>query len=71
MSGGGSGAAIGVGAGMPLVGLGLGLIGAVVGTLGGAALRARLAMAFGRDLPAALVEDALALAAAAIVVFAL
>ncbi|TPG55176.1 DUF4126 domain-containing protein [Sphingomonas glacialis] len=71
VSGGVSGAAIGVGAGMPLVGLGLGLIGAVVGTLGGAALRTRLAVAFGRDLPAALVEDALALAAAAIVVFAL
>lgn len=76
VSGGVSGAAIGIGAGMPLVGLALvglalGLAGAVVGTLGGAALRARLAVAFGRDLPAALVEDALALAAAAIVVVAL
>lgn len=71
VSGGVSGAAIGVGAGMPLVGLGLGLIGAVVGTLGGAALRTRLAVAFGRDLPAALSEDVLALAAAATVVVAL
>lgn len=71
VSGGVSGAAIGIGAGMPLVGLALGLAGAVVGTLGGAALRTRLAVAFGRDLPAALVEDALALAAAAIVVVAL
>jgi len=71
VSGGVSGAAIGIGAGIPLVGLALGLAGAVVGTLGGAALRTRLAVAFGRDLPAALVEDALALAAAAIVVVAL
>ena len=71
VSGGISGAAIGVGAGMPLVGLGLGLVGAVAGTLGGAALRTRLAVAFGRDLPAALIEDAVALAAAAVVVVAL
>lgn len=71
VSGGLSGAAIGVGGGMPWVGLGLGMLGAVVGTLGGAALRARLARTFGRDLPAALSEDALALAAAAIVVVAL
>lgn len=71
VSGGVSGAAIGIGAGMPLVGLALGVSGAVVGTLGGAALRGRLALAFGRDLPAALTEDAIALAAAAYVVFAL
>ena len=71
MSGGVSGAAIGVASAMPLVGLGLGLLGAVVGTLGGAALRARLALAFGRDLPAALVEDVIALALAVAVVFAL
>lgn len=71
VSGGVSGAAIGIGAGMPLVGLALGVLGAVVGTLGGAALRARLALAFGRDLPAALLEDAIALAAAASVVAAL
>jgi uncharacterized membrane protein len=33
----------------------------VVGTLGGAAIRANLARAFVRDLPAALVEDAVAI----------
>jgi uncharacterized membrane protein len=71
VSGGVSGGAIGIGAGMPLVGLALGVLGGVIGTLGGAALRARLALAFGRDLPAALLEDAIALAAAAYVVFAL
>jgi uncharacterized membrane protein len=71
VSGGVSGAAIGIGAGMPLVGLALGVLGGVIGTLGGAALRARLALAFGRDLPAALTEDAIALAAAAYLVFAL
>lgn len=70
VSGGVAGGAIGIGVGAPLIGLGLGVIGAVVGTLGGAALRARLAAMFGRDLPAALSEDVLALGAAACVVFA-
>ena len=36
----------------------LGALGAVAGTLGGAAARAKLAAAFRRDLPAALLEDA-------------
>lgn len=71
VSGGVSGAAIGIAAGLPLVGLALGVVGAAIGTLGGAALRTRLAVAFGRDLPAALTEDAIALAAAAYVAFAL
>ena len=35
--------------------------GAVAGTLGGAALRGRMAAAFGSDRPAALIEDALAI----------
>ncbi len=52
-----SGATIGtVGHSLGL-GLMLGLIGALAGTFGGAAVRARLASAFGRDLPAALLED--------------
>jgi uncharacterized membrane protein len=38
------------------------ILGSVIGTLGGAALRARLAAAFNRDRPAALLEDVLALA---------
>jgi len=39
-----------------------GVAGAIVGTLAGFAARTRLAAAFGRDLPAALLEDAEALA---------
>jgi uncharacterized membrane protein len=46
-------------AGGTALGLCLGAIGAVIGTLGGSALRARLAQAFGKDLPAALLEDAI------------
>jgi len=38
------------------------VIGAVAGTLGGAALRGRLAVAFGSDRPAAFLEDAAAIA---------
>jgi uncharacterized membrane protein len=55
------GAAIGHPAGMPLGGLVAGVLGAVAGTLGGAAMRGRLAARLGRDLPAALVEDAVAI----------
>jgi uncharacterized membrane protein len=71
VTGGLSGAAIGIAAGSLLVGLVLGLVGAVVGTYGGAAVRAQLAKAFGRDTPAALIEDAVAIAAAAWVLLAL
>ena len=39
-----------------------GVIGAVAGTFGGASGRAHLARHFGRDLPAALVEDVIAIA---------
>lgn len=53
-------------AGVP--GAALGALGAVAGTLGGAAMRARLAAAFGRDLPAALLEDVVAIAGAALIV---
>src|SRR5689334_14773534 len=47
-----SGGAVGAGGGSLAAGLLLGAAGAVVGTLGGYAFRARLAKAFGRDLPA-------------------
>jgi uncharacterized membrane protein len=46
------------------IGLILGILGAVCGTLGGSAARARLAAMFGRDLPAALLEDIVAIAIA-------
>ena len=71
VSGSVSGAAIGVSTGSSLVGLWLGLVGAVIGTLGGAAARARLAATFGSDRSAALVEDAVAILAAATVVLLL
>jgi uncharacterized membrane protein len=48
-----------------------GLIGAVIGTLGGAELRGRLAAHFGRDQPAAFIEDAVAIVGAALIVLAL
>lgn len=60
------GAAIGAPAAI-FVGLVLGAIGAVVGTLGGAAARAALARAFGKDLPAALLEDLVAVGGAILV----
>ncbi|MET1025476.1 MAG: DUF4126 domain-containing protein [Pseudoxanthomonas sp.] len=56
------GAAVGWSAGQPWPGLTAGLIGAVLGTYGGAAARAALARRFGRDLPAALIEDLAAIA---------
>lgn len=49
-------------------GLVAGAIGAVVGTLGGASVRGALAKAFGKDLPAALIEDAVALFGAIFIV---
>jgi uncharacterized membrane protein len=42
--------------------LGAGIIGAVLGTLGGFQARSRLSAAYGRDLPIALLEDAVAVA---------
>jgi len=62
------GAAVATSAGPWEIGLVLGIIGAILGTLGGADVRARLAHAFRRDLPAALVEDAVAIGGAALVV---
>ena len=65
------GAAIGTPSGMLVAGLVAGVVGAVIGTLGGAAVRARMAQAFGRDLPAALIEDAVAIVGAYLIVSAL
>jgi uncharacterized membrane protein len=62
------GAALAAPSGATFVGLLLGAMGAVIGTLGGAAVRARLAQAFGKDLPAALVEDAVAIGGAILLV---
>jgi uncharacterized membrane protein len=59
-----SGAALGVGGGSMAGGLIAGAAGAVAGTLGGAAARGALAKAFGRDFPAALLEDLVAVCGA-------
>jgi uncharacterized membrane protein len=68
ISGGLCGAAFGVQGGNIAGGIIAGMLGAVVGTLGGADLRARLAKAFGKDMPAALLEDAIAIAGVLIIV---
>jgi uncharacterized membrane protein len=65
-----TGAIIGTAGGALVAGLVAGVIGAVIGTYGGAEFRARLAGAFGRDLPAALIEDAVAILLAYLVVSA-
>lgn len=65
------GAALGVAGGSLIAGLIAGVVGAGIGTLGGAAAGAQLAAAFGRDPPAALVEDVVAMLLAYIAVAAL
>ena len=61
VSGAFAGAIIGTAGGALIAGLIAGVVGAAIGTYGGAEARARLAGAFGRDLPAALIEDAVAI----------
>jgi uncharacterized membrane protein len=45
-----------------------GIAGAFIGTFGGRALRGTLARAFGRDTPAAFLEDALAIGGALLII---
>ena len=71
LSGGLCGAAVGAAAGYLVPGLIAGAAGAVIGTLGGRAFRARLAASFRRDPPAALIEDALAIAGAVLFILLL
>jgi uncharacterized membrane protein len=70
-----SGAICGAAIGFPhhaaLGGLIAGIFGAVVGTLGGRAFRARLAASFKKDPPAAVVEDAIAIGGALLTVLTL
>ena len=67
-----SGAICGAAIGSPhhamLGGLLAGMVGAVIGTLGGHAFRLRLAASFKKDPPAALVEDAIAIGGAWLIV---
>lgn len=67
ITGGLCGAAVGAAGAALAGGLVAGVIGTVLGTLGGYAVRMALARAFGRDLPAALLEDAVAIAVAVLV----
>ena len=62
------GAALAGPTGASFLGLILGAMGAVIGTLGGAAIRTRLAQAFGKDIPAAFLEDAIAVGGAILIV---
>jgi uncharacterized membrane protein len=66
-----TGAAIGLSQGHPVMGALAGIIGSVVGTLAGSRARAFAAKLFGRDLPAALLEDALAVALAVVAIVTL
>jgi uncharacterized membrane protein len=54
-----------------VAGLLAGIAGAVIGTLGGHAFRARLAKEFGSDRPAAFIEDAVAIGGAFLIIAAL
>jgi uncharacterized membrane protein len=63
-----SGAAVGAPSGWLITGGIAGIVGAVIGTLGGYAARARLAAAFRQDMPAAFIEDAVAIVVAILVV---
>ena len=63
------GLAIGLSGNGMILGLVAGIVGAVAGTFGGAKARSLLARTFGRDLPAALIEDAVALGIAAFALF--
>jgi uncharacterized membrane protein len=70
-----SGAVCGLVVGLPtgnwIAGLIAGAFGAVIGTLGGAEVRSHLATAFKRDLPAGLLEDAVAVIVALVAVHAI
>jgi uncharacterized membrane protein len=66
-----SGATIGAAAGSWIAGIIAGAVGAVIGTFGGAEIRAQMAKAFGRDRPAAFIEDAGAIILGLIIVWAL
>jgi uncharacterized membrane protein len=63
------GLAIGISGNEIIVGLVAGILGAVTGTIGGAKAKSLLARAFGRDLPAALLEDAVAIGIVASALF--
>jgi uncharacterized membrane protein len=64
-----AGAVIGTGWGYEFSALAAGVVGAFLGTIGGYEARKRLAAAFGRDLPAALLEDVVAVGGGFVAVY--
>jgi uncharacterized membrane protein len=66
-----SGAAISTAGGETVGGMIAGIVGAVLGTLGGYDFRTRLAAVLRKDRPAALIEDAIAITTASLIVFML
>ena len=70
VSGGICGAAIGFDSGALWSGAIVGVIGAIIGTLGGRAARGTLAAYFGKDRPAAFIEDAVAIGGACLILMA-
>ena len=66
-----SGATLGSAGGSWIIGLIAGVIGAVIGTFGGAEIRSYMAKAFGRDAPAAFLEDAGAIILGLVIIWAL
>jgi uncharacterized membrane protein len=64
-----AGASLGAAGGSLVIGLIAGVVGAVIGTYGGAAVRGRLSAMFGHDLPAALIEDAVAVIGGLLIVW--
>ena len=66
-----AGTAIGLSHGQLVLGVIAGIVGSVAGTLGGSKARAFAAQLFGRDLPAALLEDVLAVALAVVAIVTL
>ena len=54
-----------------VIGLVAGIVGAAIGTYGGAAVRAKLAASFGKDPPAAFIEDAVAIIGAYLIIASL
>jgi len=69
VTGGLSGAALGASSGAWIAGLIAGVLGAIAGTLGGYEFRVRLVKAAGgKDLPIALLEDAIAIGGALLIV---
>jgi uncharacterized membrane protein len=62
------GASVGAGSDFLFLGLIVGICGAILGTLDGAIVRAKLADLFHKDMPAALIEDATAILVGVIVI---